>query len=126
MPVLERDVVLMGRDGGSDTIDLPITCLKNIEDTADIKETPAVEDYLPIVDSTDGGQMKKTPFSAILDPLAAVKQTADGAVPATRKINQKSLGADITLTAADVGAVTAQQVNAAIQAAVLDSWEGSY
>lgn len=29
-------------------------------------------------------------------------------------------------TAADVGAVTAEQLNAAIQAAVLDSWEGSY
>ena len=29
-------------------------------------------------------------------------------------------------TAADVGAVTAEQLNAAIRAAVLDSWEGSY
>ncbi len=29
-------------------------------------------------------------------------------------------------TAADVGAATMTQVNAAIQAAVLDSWEGSY
>ncbi len=31
-----------------------------------------------------------------------------------------------TPTAADVGAATMEQVNAAIQAAVLDSWEGSY
>ncbi len=31
-----------------------------------------------------------------------------------------------TPTAADVGAVTAEQLNAAIRAAVLDSWEGSY
>lgn len=31
-----------------------------------------------------------------------------------------------TPTAADMGAATMEQVNAAIQAAVLDSWEGSY
>ena len=31
-----------------------------------------------------------------------------------------------TYTAAEVGAATMEQVNAAIQAAVLDSWEGSY
>jgi hypothetical protein len=31
-----------------------------------------------------------------------------------------------TPTAADVGAVTEEQMTAAIQAAVLDSWEGSY
>ena len=29
-------------------------------------------------------------------------------------------------TAADVGAATWEQVNAAIQTAILDSWEGSY
>lgn len=33
---------------------------------------------------------------------------------------------DWTPTAADVGAATMEQVSAAIQAAVLDSWEGSY
>ena len=31
-----------------------------------------------------------------------------------------------TYTAAEVGAATMEQVNAAIAAAVLDSWEGSY
>lgn len=147
MAVLERDVVLMGRDGGRDTIDLPVTCLKNIEDTAEVKETPAAEDFLPIVDSSDGGQMKKTPLSAILEPLEAAgelareaKDAADTAVPAGRKVNGKALSADIALEAADVGAAAAdhshtaeqvgaatiEQVDAAIQAAVLDSWEGSY
>lgn len=49
-----------------------------------------------------------------------------GAVPTGRKVNNRALSADITLTAADVGAVTAEQLNTAIQSAVLDSWEGSY
>ena len=101
MPVFERDVVLMGKDGGNQTIDLPITCLKNVEDTADVKEAPTAEDYLPIIDSADGGQMKKTPLSVVLEPLEEAKATAEAAA-------------------------TMEQVNTAIQAAVLDSWEGSY
>ena len=101
MPVLERDVVLMGKDGDNQTIDLPITCLKNVEDTADVKAAPTAEDYLPIVDSADGGQMKKTPLGVILGPLGEAKAAAEAAA-------------------------TMEQVNAAIQTAVLDSWEGSY
>ncbi len=108
MPVLERDVVLMGKDGGNDTIDLPITCLKNIEDTAEVKEAPAAEDFLPIVDSADGGQMKKVPLRVILEPLAEAQDAAASAQEMAE------------------GRATMEQVNAAIQAAVLDSWEGSY
>lgn len=108
MAVIERDVVLMGKDGGRDTIDLPITCLKNVEDTADVKETPTAEDFLPIVDSADGGQMKKAPLSAVLEPAEAALDAAELA---------QEMAGDRT---------TMEQVNAAIQAAVLDSWEGSY
>ena len=39
-----------------------------------------------------------------------------GAVPTTRKVNNKALSADISLTAADVGAATMTQVNTAINA----------
>jgi len=113
--MLERDVVLMGRDGGSDTIDLPITCLKNIEDTADVKQTPAAEDFLPIVDSADGGQMKKAPLSAILEPISAASAAVQEAKE-TAEAAQAAAGA----------AATMAQVDAAIQGAVLDSWEGSY
>ena len=35
-----------------------------------------------------------------------------GAVPTTRKVNGKALSADISLSASDVGAATAEQVNA--------------
>lgn len=108
MQVLERDVVLMGKDGDNQTIDLPVTSLKNVEDTAAVKEAPTAEDYLPIVDSADGGQMKKTPLSVILEPLEAA-----GAVAQEAKATAEA-------------AATMEQVNAAIQVAVLDSWEGSY
>lgn len=108
MAVVERDVVLMGKDGGRDTIDLPITRLGNVEDTADIKETPGAGDYLPIVDSADGGQMKKTPLSAILDPLAEAKEAAEAA--------QRTAEA----------AATMKQVNEAIRAAVAGAIEEGY
>ena len=49
-----------------------------------------------------------------------------GAVPVSRTVNGKALSGDISLSAADVGAATVEQVNAAIQAAVLSSWEASY
>lgn len=41
-----------------------------------------------------------------------------GAVPDTRKVNGKALGADISLTAADVGAATAAEVSIAIDEAI--------
>lgn len=47
-------------------------------------------------------------------------------VPATRKINGKALTTDISLSAADVGAVAPAQMEAAIQSAILDSWSASY
>lgn len=171
MPVLERDVVLMGKDGDNQTIDLPITCLKNVEDTADVKEAPTGSDYLPIVDSADGGQMKKMPLGVILGPLEAAEtaaqeakdtaegaaQTADeaktaaeeaagsaaGAQLASQAAQEAAQGAGAAADAAIEGAASAaqvaqeakttaeaaatmEQVNAAIQTAVLDSWEGSY
>lgn len=65
MAIIERDVVLQGMtEDGQKTIDLPITALKNIEDTADVKENPTSNDYIPVIDSEDSGQMKKVPFSA--------------------------------------------------------------
>lgn len=66
MPIIERDVVLQGVDGnGNPTIDLPITRLGNIEDTAEVKETPEAGDFIPVIDSADQGQMKKTPWAGL-------------------------------------------------------------
>lgn len=122
MSVLERDVVLTGKDGGRPTIDFPITRLGNLEDSAEVKETPAEGDFLPIVDGADGGQMKKTPLSAILGPAAAAQAAAEAAQSAAGSAAQAAR----TAQAAAESRATMEQVNAAIAAAVLDSWEGSY
>ncbi len=129
MSVLERDVVLTGKDGGQSTIDFPITRLANLEDSAEVKETPAEGDFLPIVDGADGGQMKKTPLSAILGPaaaaLAAAQEAQSAAGGAASTANAAAQAAQDAKTMAE-GRATMEQVNAAIAAAVLDSWEGSY
>ncbi len=73
MAVIERDVVLMSKDAdGNQTIDMPITRLGNIEGTADIKPVPAAADYVPVMDSADNGQMKKTTVDALADSIANV------------------------------------------------------
>lgn len=47
-------------------------------------------------------------------------------VPVTRKVCNKALSTDITLTASDVGAATMVQVNEAIDTAINNAMEGSY
>ena len=67
MAVKKCDVVLMGKNSSGDTtINMPVTRLRNIEDDAEIKENPTEGDFIPIIDMADGGQMKKTPYSAPL------------------------------------------------------------
>lgn len=77
MAIIERDVVLQGKtEAGESTIDMPITALKNVEDTADVKDEPEITDFIPIIDSSDKGQMKKTPFKVFEDATKAT--TAEG------------------------------------------------
>lgn len=67
MAVKKCDVVLMGKNSSGDTtLNMPVTRLRNIEDDAEIKENPTEGDFIPIIDMADGGQMKKTPYSAPL------------------------------------------------------------
>lgn len=123
MSVIERDVVLQSVDeNGRQTMDFPITRLGNVEDSADVKQIPVKGDYLPIVDSEDGGQMKKMPYSAILEPMEAAQTAAEDAASAAAAAAQTAQAAKETAEAA----ATMEQVNGAIQAAILDSWEGSY
>lgn len=69
-PIIERDVVLIGKDeDGNDTFDFPVTRLGNIENDAEIKEKPGAGDYLPLIDASDKGKMKKTSAGSILNPL---------------------------------------------------------
>lgn len=69
-PIIERDVVLIGKtEEGNDTFDFPVTRLGNIENEAEIKAEPGSDDYFPIIDSADGGKMKKTGADGIMGPL---------------------------------------------------------
>ncbi len=80
LAMYERDITMHSKDkDGNVTIDLPITRLGNVEDTADVKETPTDGDYIPIIDSADEGQMKKVPVSAILGDSAKAVEIANAA-----------------------------------------------
>ena len=68
--IIERDVVLIGKtEEGNDTFDFPVTRLGNIENGAEVKETPETNDYFPVIDVSDNGKMKKTSVNGILAPL---------------------------------------------------------
>lgn len=73
--IVERDVALSGRtEDGQATLDLPITRLGNIEDSADVKETPEDADYFPIADNKTG-KLKKTPWSKLKALFAGKEHT---------------------------------------------------
>lgn len=124
MPIIERDVVLQGVDEhGNQTMDLPITRLGNIEDTADTKDAPGLADYIPVIDMADSGGMKKMRVSAlqkvvqprsILLTLAAANWTGSSAPYAQ------------TVSAADVQADEAKQlVQVAPAAASRAAWNAA-
>lgn len=69
MAVKERDVVLMSQENGDQNLDYPITRLKNIEATAQVKAAPADGDYVPVLDSADGEQMKKIAWGVLRQSL---------------------------------------------------------
>lgn len=81
MAAKEYSSVLEGRDeAGKQTILYPITCLELVTDKADIKDTPTDGDYIPLIDGTDSGQMKKTPvsFFAKKPVFLAIRLATDG------------------------------------------------
>lgn len=85
MPIIERDVILMGKDiSGNQTLDLPVTALKNVEDTAEVKAQPAQGDYIPLMDSADNGQMKKVLLSDLMN--AASTFAVGASAPANKKL----------------------------------------
>lgn len=134
MAVMERDVLLMGKDGDRQTMDFPITRLGNVEDTADVKDFPVAGDYLPIVDSKDGGQMKKTTVAALFAPFEAAVQEALNVVAVTLSAKQDKLtgapgrvvgfGEDGTPVAQ--AALTMDDVHATIDEAITGAIEEVY
>lgn len=107
-----------GEDGFSPTVsvsDIPGGHRVTITDATG----PHTFDVMDGQDGTGGGTAGVTSFNG-----------RSGAVtPASGDYTAAMVGArasDWMPTAADVGAASMEQVNTAIQAAVLDSWEGSY
>lgn len=89
MAMIERDVVLVGKDAdGNTTVDMPITRLGNLEDTAETKTAPVSGDALAIVDSEANGEMKKIAWS---DVAAALKDTVGGASSEALEALQQAL-----------------------------------
>lgn len=63
---LEWDAVLEGRDAaGNKALVLPVTRLGLIEADAEVKAAPEGADYLPLVDTAGGSQMKKVTVEAL-------------------------------------------------------------
>jgi len=115
---MERDIVMTGRDAqGNETIDLPVTRLGLLEGAAEVKEAMAETDYIPLV---VGQKVMKVPASALLRVIANATKSL---VPNTRKINDKPLSADVTLTAADVGARAADWMPSASDVGALPDTE---
>ena len=91
MAIIERDIVLQGKDeNGNGTIDLPITRLGNIEDTADTKTAPVAQDYIPVIDSADSGQMKKATIASLVDTVQ--KHFIFDTIPTENSVNPVTSG----------------------------------
>jgi len=65
MATFEQDVLLVSKSSGNQTLHFPITHLRNVDDTADVKDALDEDDYIPLMDSADSGQMKKILASAL-------------------------------------------------------------
>lgn len=65
MAVKECDVVLISRKDGEQSLNYPITRLKNIDAAAEEKTAPAPGDYIPLLDGADGAQMKKVAWEQV-------------------------------------------------------------
>lgn len=114
MPTIERDIVMQSKDeNGNPTIDLPITRLGNVEDSAEIKKKPSEGDYLPIIDSEDNGQMKKVKVGDISLPANGGNastvngHTVEADVPADAKFTDTTYG-NASTSAAGLVSTSAQ------------------
>ncbi len=108
MAVIERDVVLQSKDkDGNPTIDLPITRLGNVEDGSEIKQNPNKDDYIPIIDSSDNGQMKKAPLSAIISANIEAHDADANAHPLLREAINELAGRVLAVEVASGAEVTA-------------------
>lgn len=95
MAIIERDIVLMSKDeNGNTTIDKPITRLANIEADADVKETLANGDFIPVIDSEDNEQIKMVSVNKIMSGNAYTGLESD---TATVTVNGNTIQSDVKL-----------------------------
>ena len=76
------------------------------------KAKPADTDGVMLSDSADGGKTKRLLWSSVKTALNKLF------VPLTRKINNKPLSADVTLTASDVNAYSKTEMDTKMSSAV--------
>lgn len=73
MPIIEEDVLLTRTKDGKVVIQFPITRLGNVEAGEDtLTDAPEDNDQVPVVDASDGNQMKKTTWAVIKAALANI------------------------------------------------------
>lgn len=98
MAIIERDIVLMSKDeNGNTTIDKPITRLANIEADADVKETLANGDFIPVIDSEDNEQIKMVSVSKLTGGSDSASITGLESDTATVTVNGNSIKTDVKL-----------------------------
>ena len=88
----------LGPDGKIPAEQLPEMDYEAPLKDAALKDDPADEDSFPLIDSEAGSITTRVLWSRVKELLGGLF------VPLTRKINNKALSADISLTASDVGA----------------------
>ena len=91
----------LGPDGKIPAEQLPEMDYEAPLKDAALKDAPADGDSFPLIDSEAGSVTKRVLWSRVKELLGGLF------VPLTRKINNKALSADISLTASDVGAAAA-------------------
>lgn len=81
-------------------------------------------DVEPVISSVPSSTTQKfLDYEGLKRVVQHINSSSGGSyVPVSRKINGYTLANDVTLTAADVSAISQEELDEAIQAAIIDSW----
>lgn len=128
MATIEKDVLFEGQEDGQQVMYLPITRLGNVEAGADtLPDALEDNDQIPVVDASDGDQMKKTTWAVIKAALAnifaaaththKVSDITEGTLPVSRGgMGRSTLTSGYFLRGNGTSAVTMSTPTAARQA----------
>lgn len=99
---------------------MPITRLDCIEDTADVMEKAAKDDCIPIMDSSDDGQMKKISIEQLFSP----DSPAGSAAKAAEIASEAKSTAETAKNTADEAKAAAEEATTAVGEIVTQITEG--